>query len=57
MNIYPAQKKATILQLVEEFYEEKVYTNNEQIVSLTFSDFKITIEQLSNVWYFFKQID
>jgi Uma2 family endonuclease len=47
--IDPTQKKVTILQLIEGFYEEKIYTNNEQIVSPTFSELAITIEQLWNV--------
>ena len=34
---------------VEGFYEEKVYINNEQIVSLTFPELMITVEQLWNV--------
>ena len=43
------EKKVTILQLVEGFYEEKVYTNNQQIVSLIFPELTITVEQLWNV--------
>ena len=47
--IDPAENKVTILQLVEGFYEEKVYTNNEQILSPTFPELKVTVEQLWNV--------
>ena len=44
-----AERKVTILQLVEGFYEEKVYTDKEQIVSPTFPELVITVEQLWNV--------
>ena len=47
--IDPGSKKVTVLQLVEGFYEEKVYTNNDLIVSPTFSELSITVEQLWNV--------
>ncbi|WP_019506235.1 Uma2 family endonuclease [Pleurocapsa sp. PCC 7319] len=44
--IDPAEKKVTVLKLVEGFYEEQVFHNNEQIVSSTFPDLVITVEQL-----------
>ena len=43
-----AEKKVTVLKLVEGFYEEQVYRHNEQIVSVTFPDLVITVEQLWN---------
>lgn len=44
--IDPGEKKVAVLQLVEGFYEEQVYSNNEQIVSVTFPDLVLIVEQL-----------
>ncbi|VEP18159.1 conserved hypothetical protein [Hyella patelloides LEGE 07179] len=46
--IDPEEKKVTVLELVEGFYEEQVYNNNEQIVSPTFPELALTVEQLWN---------
>ena len=47
--IDPGSKKVTVLQLVEGFYEEEVYTNDDLIVSPTFSELSIAVEKLWNV--------
>ena len=47
--IDPADQKVTVLQLVEGLYEEKVYRGQEQIVSVTFPELVVTVEQLWKV--------
>ena len=47
--IDPGEQKITVLQLVEGLYEEQVYTDKQQIVSPTFPELVITVEQLWNV--------
>ena len=47
--IDPEAKKVIVLQLVEGFYEEKAFSNKEQIVSPTFPQLSIAVEQLWNM--------
>jgi Uma2 family endonuclease len=42
----PIQQQITILELVEGFYEEKVYQGSEQIESPLFSQIDLTAEQI-----------
>ncbi len=42
----PIQKQITILELVEGFYEEKVYQGSDQIKSPLFSQIDLTAEQI-----------
>ena len=45
----PAAQQVTLLQLVEGFYEEKCYANNDLIVSPTFPELSITVAELWNI--------
>ncbi|ELS02933.1 hypothetical protein Xen7305DRAFT_00026510 [Xenococcus sp. PCC 7305] len=47
--IDPESHKVTVLQLIEGFYEEKVYRNKDLIVSPTFPELSLTVEELWNV--------
>jgi Uma2 family endonuclease len=42
----PILNKVTILELVEGLYEEKVYTEDEQIISPQFPEFNLTATQI-----------
>ncbi|MGH1393788.1 MAG: Uma2 family endonuclease [Trichormus sp.] len=42
----PIQEQVTVLEWVEGFYEEKVYTGDSAIASLVFPDFKLTATQV-----------
>ncbi|OIP70774.1 MAG: hypothetical protein AUK43_08410 [Oscillatoriales cyanobacterium CG2_30_40_61] len=47
--IDPSEQKITILQLVEGLYEEQNYQGNQRIISLTFPELNLTVEQLLEV--------
>lgn len=47
--IDPGEKKVTVLKLVEGFYEEQIYGDKAQIISPTFPELVLTVEQLWNV--------
>jgi Uma2 family endonuclease len=42
----PILNKVTVLELVEGLYEEQVYTAEQKIVSLQFSQFNLTAQQV-----------
>ncbi len=42
----PILNKVTVLELVEGFYEERVYTDEQIIISLQFSQFNLTARQV-----------
>jgi Uma2 family endonuclease len=42
----PILDKVTVLELVEGFYEEQVYTDEQAIVSIQFSQFNLTARQV-----------
>jgi Uma2 family endonuclease len=42
----PILDKVTVLELVEGFYEEQVYTGEQAIVSIQFSQFNLTARQV-----------
>jgi Uma2 family endonuclease len=42
----PMQKKVTVLEWVEGFYEEKVFTENDVICSPLFADIKLTVNEV-----------
>jgi Uma2 family endonuclease len=42
----PIQKQVTILELVEGFYEEKVYQSSDRVISPLFAQIDLTAEQI-----------
>ncbi len=40
------QKQVTVLEWVEGFYEERVFTGNEVICSPLFADMKLTVTEV-----------
>lgn len=46
--IDPRENKVSVLFLEEGLYEETVFTGNQQIVSRTFSELALTVEQVLN---------
>ena len=42
----PLKSQVAVLLLVEGFYEESVFTGNQQIVSQTFTELSITVEEV-----------
>ena len=42
----PVSQKITVLLLDERLYEETVYTENQEIVSATFTEIKLTPNQI-----------
>ena len=47
--IDPQQNKITVLIFKEGLYEETIFTNKEKIISLTFSELELTVEEVLSV--------
>ncbi|MEH1859103.1 MAG: Uma2 family endonuclease [Nostoc sp.] len=47
----PLETKISVLLLEDGFYEETVFTANQQIVSRIFSEFNIAVEEVLNAGY------